>query len=253
MAEIFNWNTNLVVVGLGLLSGITTVIGVGLAILLEKNKRAIAIGIAFSGGIMIAMSVLELIPEAVTHIGYRNASLATASGIIVFFLLNYLIPHLHLEREEQNPFGIVSLKSAYLVVFGLILHDLPEGFAMANSWLSQPSLGLMMAIAIALHNIPEELAMAVPLIAVKKKKMLFKAALISAMAEPVGAITGLVVVQAFVDLTYYLLPFTAGAMIFISLHELFPMVKKYRQPASFATGLALSVVVYLVLESLIHV
>ena len=253
MTILFELNTNLTVVVLGLLSGITTVIGVGLAILLENNKRAIAIGVAFSGGIMILMSALELIPEAIPHIGPKNALFATASGIVVFYLLNYLIPHLHLEKEEENPFGIVSLKTAYLVAFGLILHDVPEGFAMANSYLSQPALGLMMAIAIALHNIPEELAMAVPLIAVKRKKVLFKAALISAMAEPAGAIVGLVVVQAFIDLTYYLLTFTAGAMIFISLHELFPMVKRYRQPTSFITGIALSVLVYLGLEKFIHV
>lgn len=253
MTALHSWNVNIAVVVLGLLSGITTVIGVGLAILLERNRRAIAIGVAFSGGIMILMSVLELIPEAVKHIGSRNAGLSTASGIAVFYLLNYLIPHLHLEREEENPFGIVSLKSAYLVVLGLILHDLPEGFAMANSYLNQPALGLMMAVAIALHNIPEELAMAVPLIAVRRKKVLFKAALVSAMAEPVGAIVGLVVVQAFIDLSYYLLTFTAGAMIFISLHELFPMVKRYRQPASFIMGIALSALVYLGLEALFRV
>lgn len=124
---------------------------------------------------------------------------------------------------------------------------------MVNSYLSKPALGVMLAIAIALHNIPEELAMAVPLIAVKRKKMLIKAAVLSAMAEPVGAIAGLVVVRSFVDLTYFLLVFTAGAMISISLHELFPLVRRYRQPMSFLTGSILSVLVYLGLEALIPV
>ena len=112
---------------------------------------------------------------------------------------------------------------------------------MVNSYLSKPALGVMLAIAIALHNIPEELAMAVPLIAVKRKKMLIKAAVLSAMAEPVGAIAGLVVVRSFVDL------------ISISLHELFPLVRRYRQPMSFLTGSILSVLVYLGLEALIPV
>lgn len=64
----------------------------------EKNERAIAIGIAFSGGIMLLMSTLELIPEAATYLGVKGAVLATFSGIVVFFLLNYLIPHIHLEK-----------------------------------------------------------------------------------------------------------------------------------------------------------
>lgn len=249
----FNWETSLTVIILALISGITTVLGVVLALLFKKNDRAIAIGIAFSGGIMVLMSAFELIPEAFDHLGYEKTGWATASGFAVFFLLNYLIPHLHLEMEDRNPLGIVSLKTAYLVAFGLILHDFPEGFAMANSYLSNPALGLMMAIAIALHNIPEELAMAVPLVAVKRKKTLFKAAIVSAMAEPAGAIVGLVVIQAFMDLTYILLAFTAGAMIFISLHELFPMVQRLRQPASFTIGVVLSALVYLGLERIIQV
>ena len=47
---------------------------------------------------------------------------------------------------------------------------------MANSYIYSPSLGLLIASAIAIHNIQEEFAMIVPLLLTKKKKLLFKAA-----------------------------------------------------------------------------
>ena len=51
------------VLALSLLSVVTTVMGVLLAILIGKNDRAIAAGIGFSTGIMLLVSGLELIPE----------------------------------------------------------------------------------------------------------------------------------------------------------------------------------------------
>jgi hypothetical protein len=43
-----------------------------------------------------------------------------------------------------------------------------------NSFIYSPSLGLLIALAIAIHNIPEEFAMAVPLLLTEKKKLLFR-------------------------------------------------------------------------------
>jgi len=36
------------------------------------------------------------------------------------------------------------------VVFGLILHEVPEGFAMANAYIASPALGLLEARHISL-------------------------------------------------------------------------------------------------------
>lgn len=80
--------------------------------------------------------------------------------------LHVIIPHTHLV-EESGRIDARMLESAYLVAFGLILHDFPEGFAMANSYVASPSSGVLVALAIALHNIPEEFAMAAPAVALR--------------------------------------------------------------------------------------
>ena len=165
-------------------------------------------------------------------------------------LANFAIPHGHLVTEHG--LGDTRLiRSAYMVVAGLILHDVPEGFAMANAYIASPSLGLLVAIAIALHNLPEELAMAIPAIAIRSKRFLIGAAIMSALAEPLGAIVGLFAVSANPSLNGYFMAFAAGAMLYVSFHELIPMARRYGRLAWFGGGLGLSLVVHRVLASVL--
>jgi ZIP family zinc transporter len=237
----------LAVVALAFMSGGTTLIGVALAIAIGDNPKMTAMGIGFSTGIMVLISVFELVPESLSITGTATSSLSAGLGAGLILALHVLIPHVHLGRE-QSP--LVELRAAYLIAFGLILHDVPEGFAMANAFLASPSLGFLVAVAIALHNIPEEFAMAVPAVAIKNRALLFKAAVLSGLAEPVGAIFGLVAVHLNPALNPSFMAFAAGAMAMISFLELIPMARKYGRIGSFALGIAGSVAIYLALHIL---
>lgn len=214
-----------------------------MALCYRKSKKGIAVGIGFSAGIMLVISVLELLPEAVETSNLSSTLAATVLGAFLIFSLNIIIPHIHYGKEK----GKLSwqVKTAYLIAFGLILHDFPEGFAMANSYIYSPALGWLMAISIAVHNIPEEFAMAVPLVLTKKKGALIGLAVLSGLSEPLGAVFGLVACNVAPALNPLFMAFAAGAMIFVSLHELFPMAKKYKQLSLFTLGIGLSLAVYL--------
>lgn len=231
---------------LAFLSAFTTLLGVALAIYVGKNERAIAVGIGFSAGIMLVVSFFELMPEAVDGAGLDSAFLAFALGAAIIAALHWLIPHIHLV-DEQGPFPAGMLRTAYLVAFGLILHDVPEGFAMANSYIASPSLGLLVALAIALHNIPEEFAMSVSFVMVKRRRTLYTAAFLSGLAEPLGAVIGLLAVQLNPALNPLFMAFAAGAMVYISVHELLPMARQYRKTSLFVVGLVLSTLIYALL------
>lgn len=228
---------------LSLLSVLTTGIGVLLASLIRENVRAIAIGIGFSTGIMVLVSALELIPEAEAAVGALGTGLTVGLGAALLWGVNFAIPHSHLIAEH----GLADtrlVRSVYLVVIGLILHDVPEGFAMANAYIASPSLGLFVALAIAMHNLPEELAMAVPAMALRSRRFLMWAAMLSALAEPAGAIIGLLAVEVSPGLNGYFMAFAAGAMLFVSFHELAPMARQYGKIGWFGTGFALSILVH---------
>jgi zinc transporter ZupT len=120
----------LTVVLLAFLSGGTTLIGVALAIAIGNNPRMTATGIGFSTGIMILIALCEPVPESLRIVGLGATSLSGGLGAVMILGLHIVIPHIHLGREQAAP--TVELRAAYLVVFGLILHDDPEGFAMAK-------------------------------------------------------------------------------------------------------------------------
>jgi metal-dependent hydrolase (beta-lactamase superfamily II)/zinc transporter ZupT len=234
---------------LSFLSIITTCLGVALALKLRENAMAIAAGIGFSAGIMILISILELIPESIAAMGIGATVGSACTGAILIWVANLVIPHLHLV-EENTIADKAIIRSVYLVVFGLILHDVPEGFAMANAYVASPALGLLVALAIALHNLPEEFAMAVPAVMLKSRRFLFGAALLSALAEPLGAVIGLMAVGIAPALNAHFLAFAAGAMIFISIHELIPMARRYRHVGLFVCGVLLSALVYWLLADI---
>jgi zinc transporter, ZIP family len=217
-----------------------------MAITLRENAPAIAAGIGFSVGIMILISLFELIPESVTVMGIGASSTSATLGAVLVWMAHLIIPHTHL-MEEKGVVDRALVKSAYLVGFGLILHDVPEGFAMANAYIASPALGLLVALAIALHNLPEEFAMAVPAVATRSKRFLFGAALLSALAEPLGAVIGLVAVGLAPALNAHFMAFAAGAMLFVSIHELIPMAQRYRRVGLFFLGMFFSVLVYALL------
>jgi ZIP family zinc transporter len=238
------------ILGLALLSGCATLLGVLLAVWLGDDDRAVAVGLGFSAGIMLLIASLELIPAATEMLALWPTLLWTGGGLLFLALANYLIPHTHLV-DETEPFQARQFKTAYLVVFGLALHDFPEGFALTNAFLVEPSLGVLVAVGIALHNIPEEFAMAVPALATKSRRLLFGGAVVSALAEPAGAALGLVAVHFRPGLNEAFMAFAAGAMIFVSLHELLPAAHRYGRMALFGVGLAVSALVYAVLAWII--
>jgi ZIP family zinc transporter len=110
--------------------------------------------VSSSVGIMILISVVELFPESIAITGAGATLASVALGAALVWGAHFIIPHIHLV-EEQGRMDPALIRSAYLVVFGLILHDVPEGFAMANAYVASPALGVLVALAIA-SNLPEE-------------------------------------------------------------------------------------------------
>jgi ZIP family zinc transporter len=237
------------VVLLSLLSCVTTCLGVAIALRVREDARAIAAGIGFSVGIMMLISIVEILPQSIAARGVGTTLGDAGAGAIFVWAAHFIVPHTHLVKEKgmSDP---ALIHSAWLVVFGLTLHDVPEGFAMANAYVASPALGVLVAVSIGLHNLPEEFAMSVPLVMLRSKRALFGAALLSALAEPVGAVIGLAAVGIAPGLNAHFLAFAAGAMIFVSIHELIPMARRYRRPALFTLGGLLSVLVYALLAGL---
>ena len=237
------------VIPIAFLSGLTTFIGVWLALRFKERKKMIAIGIGFSAGIMLSVSLLELLPAAFSLASAWSAIMAFALGFGLVFAFDTWLPHTHFMPEKGRVGRL--LRISYLVALGIIIHDFPEGFAMASAYSWNAWSGILIAIAIALHNIPEEFALSVPLVLLNKKKTLLLLALASALAEPLGAIAGLGLFFFFPFLNPLLMAFAAGAMIFISLDELLPLAKRYGKENLVVLGVLSGLILYALLTAFI--
>lgn len=251
MSESRSVGTWVAVVGLASLSVLSTIAGVALARHVGTRSSARAFGLGASVGIMLAIAFGELLPESVADGGAATMLVGVALGGGALGVLHLVIPHTHLVDEDRG-IGAGSLQSAYLVVFGLILHDVPEGFAMANAYVATPRLGVLVALAVVVHNVPEEFAMALPAVMTGRRRFVTRAAVASAAAEPAGAVLGLVGVAVFPGLHAGFLAFAAGAMIHVSLHELWPMARGLGRHRASALGVGAGVVLIVGLEAAIR-
>jgi ZIP family zinc transporter len=239
--------THLAVVLLSLLSCLTTCVGVALALAVRESGRAIAAGMGFSAGIMILIAALDLGPQAIAAMGVGPALVTAGLGAGLVWTAHLIIPHVHL-FEEAGLGDRVVRRSAWLVGLGMLLHDVPEGFALANAYVASPSLGVLVALAIALHNLPEQFVIALPAVAIRSRRFLFGAAVVCALAEPLGAILGLVAVGVAALLNAPFLALAAGAMLFVSIHELVPLARRYGHAGMFWLGASLSAAAYALLS-----
>ncbi|CAE8634871.1 unnamed protein product [Polarella glacialis] len=155
-------------------------------------------------------------------------------------------PELH--HEASSTLQQRHWRLSLVLMISLTAHNFPEGFAVAISALQDKQLGLVVTVAIAMHNIPEGIAIAVPVLAAtgSRSKALWMSFL-SGMAEPVGALTALFVVQllggSLSDAAMEnLLCAVGGVMCAVAVKELLPEAWRQRRPVSAVMGVLLGFV-----------
>ena len=133
-------------------------------------------------------------------------------------------------KEEQKAWRV-----AMLLFVSLLVHNFPEGLAVAASALESTNLGITVTIGIMIHNIPEGIAIAIPCLAARPDQpwLSFVLASVSGLAEPMGAFVALICMRgvekdpnAIMSLEN-ILAFVAGIMVIVSLCELFPEANRH--------------------------
>lgn len=132
------------------------------------------------------------------------------------------------------------LRLGLLMAFTMTLHNLPEGFAVGFSALTD--FGPIMATAIAVHNIPEGVIIAAPVFAATGSRWKALAiATLSGLSEPLGATIALVALKPFLtaERLQYMLAFVGGIMGAVCVLELWPEGRKCRDDRRLVAGVVI--------------
>ena len=177
--------------------------------------------LAFTAGIMMAASLLSLIPESMATGGYIQLVIGVLLGVLTLTIMEKNIPHIDLSHAKS---GIQFDEKALLIITAITLHNIPEGLSVGVSYASDTAdTGNLIAFAIGLQNAPEGLLVALFLINQKIGKL--TAFLIATLTGTIEIITGLLgyYLTSYIGfLVPYGLAFAAGAMLFIVYKELIP-------------------------------
>jgi len=197
--------------------------GLGAVPVAMLGDRAEALRPALLGlaaGVMAVASVAGLLLPALDDGSPGEVALGLVLGLAFLLAARLWLTH----HEREHPLRSRSLRTSLLVFTVLLVHSLPEGFAIGTAYASETAgLGLFVVIAIAVQNIPEGTSVAIPLEAAGYGGWRqFWAAVATSAPQPVGAVIAYLLVEQVSALLAVSFGFAAGAMLALVAVELAP-------------------------------
>lgn len=201
--------------------------------------KVISIGLGLSAGVMVYISLVGLLPDAL-DVSEEASFLPAWAVVLVMFtgvlmvagidraIPKFLNPH---EPPTDSPVvGRTVRTAAFTSATAIALHNIPEGFATFTANASGDlATGLGVTVAIAVHNIPEGLAVALPIFAAtNSKRKAFLWSVLAGALEPLGALFGLLLIGIPTGGALVIaFAVVAGVMLFVSFDKLLPLATEY--------------------------
>lgn len=207
---------------LSFIASISTLIG-AFIIFFDKNKenRLVVISLSFASGVMICVSIFDLIPNSYSLITFSNNSFIKVLYMLIFLNIGFILSGFLDKKIESR--GSKLYKIGIINMIAIIMHNIPEGIATFITSKNNLKLGIILSTSIALHNIPEGISISVPIYhgSKSKKKALF-CSFLSGISEMFGSLLSYLFLYRFVtdNIMAILYLLIAGIMIYISLFEL---------------------------------
>ena len=206
---------------------------------------------AFSGGVMLVASFTSLILPSIDIGGSGITLLGIVSGFFVIYLIELITPHEdYIVKFNRGKIEKERLKGIFLIVSAIIIHNIPEGMAVGVSMVSDTDKGWATAIAIGIQDIPEGLAVSLPLIMLTERLWIpVFIGILSGFSEFVFTILGGFTFSIFSFLLPFGLSVAGGAMIYVTVKEVFPQVYRNKHETIVTAGFLVGLLLMLYLDT----
>jgi zinc and cadmium transporter len=198
------------------------------------SVRALDAMLAFAAGFMIAVGLIDLLPEALAR-GGRGAAVVALCGYLAVHVTQHVIgTHFHFGEETHHVSGAVSVAA----LVGLLLHTFVDGVAVASGFEVGGAVGALVFVAVILHKVPEGLAISSLFLAAGQGR---RRALLAAAALGVATIAGALLTEYVAALREHGLALAAGVTLYVGMSNLVPEFRQrggWQLPVAFLGGSA---------------
>ncbi|MBR3441573.1 MAG: ZIP family metal transporter [Bacteroidales bacterium] len=213
--------------------------------------------LGFASGVMVAASVWSLIIPAIDMGSGKESVIPVVIGLLAGFafllLIDQITPHIHPVGGPEGPKS--KLSRTTMLALAVTIHNFPEGMAVgvaiAGAMNTDFSMAgaLALSLGIAIQNIPEGAIISMPLRAAgNSRRRSFMIGSLSGIVEPLGGALVLLLASAATAAMPYLLPFAAGAMLYVVIEELVPEASQGEHSNISTIGFALGFALMMVLD-----
>jgi zinc transporter ZupT len=231
---------------------VSTLLG-GLAA--ARFRKSFGILAAFVAGVLIAVPLFDLLPEALTlgsgvNIPPQNIMYVVAAGFLFLLTLSrYICVHRICEGGECR-----NVRHPHAGWFGaseLSIHSFMDGFAIGLGFQANTEAGLVVAVAVIAHDFSDGMnTVTIMLSAGNSLRSSLQMLIIDAVAPVLGAVSTLFLVAP-QSVLAYLLPFFAGGFLYLGASDLLPEAHEKNPPlVSLLSTLAGFLVIFAIMQVL---
>jgi zinc and cadmium transporter len=219
----------------GSLAGTATLLGIFLVLRAETwVQRHTVYLISFAAGALVALSLLDVLPEAFELNNY-GMHWALLSFLAFYALEKSVVVHAgHEEIRECQPESEAHRRHSFGVIsfLGIGFHSLLDGVVIGAGFADSHITGIVTTIGVTLHEFPEGLSILSILFHAgfgRAQAIVYSTAV--ALATPIGAVAGYLFLQGLgSSVLGALLGIAAGSFLYISASDLLPETHRQTSP-----------------------
>lgn len=250
-----------------LLGGVLS-IGAAALIMFGLPRRWITLTVSFSTGLLLAMALLHLLPEALEGgLTPHETFSILLGGILGFFTLEKIALWRHAhhvsgagdrhaddghceDHTHAHHHAHAANEGAFAILVGDGFHNFTDGLLIAAAFLADPALGWSTTLAIIAHEVPQEAGdFAVLLGAGWKRAQALFWNIVSSLTAIVGGLAGYYMLDNARDWVPVIITLAASSFLYVAIADLMPRLKRESTSIGWHSALLIAGIAVVILGS----